>query len=100
LDLTAELEANKANIQKALDSIDSQITYLNAIKNQDIADYGSTNPDDVSSAEKLLEIAERYHEITREITAQEHALDKLSKEKDKAFGSDKLKFIDEEIKGY
>lgn len=42
---------------------------------------------------------ERYHKILREIEAQEKALDKLSKQKDEAFGENKLKLIDEEIAG-
>lgn len=105
LDLTAELEANKANIQKALDSIDSQINYLNALKNQDLADYGSTDPDDVDgtndssgskSTEELIEVAERYHEITREIEYYNHLLDENAKKKDRAFGKDKLKYMKEE----
>ena len=110
LDLTAQLESNKANLQKALDSIDSQIVYLQALKNQDISDFGSSDIDDVKAGkgtgdekdtkkdiEELVEVSERYHEITREIEAQERALERLSKEKDRAYGSKKIALINEEI---
>lgn len=100
----AQLESVNAiinDLTAGINSLDGQIDYLKALKDQDLGDFGETNVDDVRDLGKALaDLAERYHEITREITAQEHALDKLSKEKDKAFGSDKLKFIEEEIKGY
>ena len=101
--LTAELEAKKAEIEKALGSIDSQITYLEALKNQDLSDYGSTDPNKDSGGNKkelkeLLEISERYHEINEEIKTQEHLLNKLSKAKDRAYGADKIALMDEEIK--
>ena len=107
--LAATLEQNKAEIQKALGSIDSQITYLEGLKNQDLADYGSTDPEDVSGGgsgggssdnkktiEELTEIAERYHEITKEVETLEHQLDLLGKQKERAYGKNKLKLMDEE----
>lgn len=100
-DLTATLEANKEEIQRAIDSIDSQIVYLKGLKNQDLADYG----DDGSGKDKdkskdladLKEMSERYHEITREIKMLEHELDRLEESKDRAFGKEKIAIMDEEI---
>ena len=106
-DLAATLEANKANIQNALDSIDSQIVYLQSLKNQDLSDYGSTDPDDVDGSndssggkdktiEEMEEVLDRYHEINREIEYQEHLLDQLDKAADRAFGKDKLDLMDQQ----
>lgn len=52
------------------------------------------------TADELKKVAERYHEITREIQRQEYELDQLSKAKDRAFGKDRLAIIDQEIEGY
>lgn len=81
----------------------AQIVYLQALANQDIEDYGSTDPNDVDGSknrvkeEDLIKLTERYHEITREIKQQETALDRLAKKKDRAFGSAVLGIIDDEI---
>jgi hypothetical protein len=83
-------EAKKENLQKAIDSLNdklaanenatsnvlSKINYLKALKNQDLSEFGSKDPNDIDETGKALkDLAERYHEITREIQAQEHALD-------------------------
>lgn len=52
---------------------------------------GSTN-------KSLQKIAERYHEITREIEYQEKALDKLDKITDTVYGKDRIDNLDQEIK--
>mgnify|MGYP006974358447 CR=1 FL=1 len=78
-----------------------------------MGEYGSTDPDDVDETNKdkdnkteeekdkeikeMLEDAERYHEITREIEAMERALDRLGKQKERAFGADKLALMDKEL---
>lgn len=102
----ADMEAAIASIDGRIASIRSEIAYNQALKNQDLSDFGSTDPDDVDGTndskdnkkeiEDLIEIAERYHEITREIEMQERKLDSLSKKKDRAFGGDKLKYMKEE----
>ena len=43
---------------------------------------------------------ERYHELEKTIESTERALKKLDKEKERVYGKDKLKLIDEEIKQY
>jgi hypothetical protein len=88
----------------------TKILYLEAMKNQDVSEYGSTDPDDVDETDSdsgsdkdgkdLEEIAERYHEITREVETLEHHLELLGKEKERAFGEDKLKAMDDEIEAY
>ena len=106
----AEYEAKIADIDHRLASIRSEIAYNKALQAQTLDNYGSTDPDDVDGtkdkkkgggsekdAKELKEIAERYHEITKEIEAQEHLLDKISKAKDRAYGKDKIKLIDQEI---
>lgn len=105
----ANIEASIADIDGRIASIRSEIAYNEALKNQDLSDFGSTDPDDVDGTgdgggdnkkevEELIEIAERYHEITREIEMQERKLDSLGKKKEKAFGKDKLKLMQEEQK--
>ena len=60
-------------------------------------DNGSGGSD--KDAEDLLEdVAERYHEINREIEYYNHLLDENSKKKERAFGKDKLKLMKEEQK--
>jgi TP901 family phage tail tape measure protein len=104
----ADMEAAIASIDGRIASIRSEIAYNQALKNQNLEDFGSTDPDDVDGTndssgsdnkkeiEDLIEIAERYHEITREIEMQERKLDSLSKKKDRAFGGDKLKYMKQE----
>ena len=88
-------------LENAISAIDGKIQYLNALGTQNLEFLGVTDPDDINKVGEALEdLAERYHEITREITAQEHALDQLSKQKDKAYGKNKLKYIEQEIAGY
>ena len=102
----ANIEASIADIDGRIASIRSEIAYNQALKNQDLSDFGSTDPDDVDGSsggndkdiEDLIEIAERYHEITREIEMQERKLDSLGKKKERAFGKDKLKLMQEEQK--
>lgn len=105
----AEYEAKIADIDHRLASIRAEINYNKALQSQTLDNYGSTDPDDVdgtkdkkkSGSEKdakdLKEIAERYHEITKEIETQEHLLNKISKAKDRAYGKDKIKLIEDEI---
>ena len=73
-----------------------QIDYLNALKNQDLADYGNTDVDDGSGSsgdkdeKDLEEIAERYHEITREVEALERATNRLGEQADRSYGEKRL----------
>jgi uncharacterized caspase-like protein len=67
-----------------------------------LGEYGSTDPDKKGSdkdkeSKDLAEIADRYHEITREVSALEHQLELLGKEKERAFGAKKIQAMDEEI---
>ena len=106
----AEYEAKIADIDHRLASIRSEIAYNKALQAQTLDNYGSTDPDDVDGtkdkkkgsgsekdAKELKEIAERYHEITKEIETQEHLLNKLEKARERAYGADKLKLMDQEI---
>jgi hypothetical protein len=52
----------------------------------------------MKTVEELLEISERYHEITREVAALEHQLELVGKAKDRAFGKNKVAAIKDEIK--
>lgn len=51
-----------------------------------------------STDKSLQKIAERYHEITREIEYQEKALDKLDKITDTVYGKNRIDNLDQEIK--
>ena len=104
----AEYEAKIADIDHRLASIRSEIAYNKALQAQTLDNYGSTDPNNVDGtkgkndgskkdAKDLKKIAERYHEITKEIETQEYLLDKISKAKDRAYGKDKIKLIDQEI---
>lgn len=97
-----------SEIDAALASIKNQKTYLEALKNQDLDDFNSTDPDDVDGTNKkgsdkkadikdLTEVLERYHEINEEIKMQERLIDRLSKAKDRAYGQDKIKLMEQEI---
>lgn len=95
-----DIRADMAMLDVEAENLTSQITYLQALKQEDLADYGSTDPDgsDKDKENKdLMEIAERYHEITQEVEALQHSLELLQKAKDRAFGREKLKLMDEEI---
>lgn len=50
-----------------------------------------------NTAKELQKVAERYHEITREIQYQEKLLDKLSKTKDRVYGKARIDNINQEI---
>jgi archaellum component FlaC len=85
--------------------LDGQIDYLNALKNQDLSDYGNTDVDDGSSdsggdkdEKDLEEIAERYHEITREVEALERATNRLGEQADRSYGQKRLDLMDEQQK--
>lgn len=99
------LAAEKEKIKKEKAALASKIKYLEASKNQDLDEYGSTDPDDVDETgdkkdkdvQELLELTERYHEITREVAALEHQLELVGKAKERAFGSAKLAAMDKEI---
>ncbi len=57
---------------------------------------GGSDSDKEKEIEELEEVAERYHEINREIEYYNSLLDENSKKKDRAFGKDKLKYMKEE----
>lgn len=109
-----DMELKVGEIDNTIASLNSEIAYNQALKNQDLSDYGSTDPDEVDgtkdkdkskdkskdnkkTVEELIEISERYHEITREVAALEHQLELVSKAKDRAFGASKLQAMDDEI---
>lgn len=109
-----DMELKVTEIDNTIASLNSEIAYNQALKNQDLSDYGSTDPDEVDgtkdkdkskdkskdnkkTVEELIEISERYHEITREVAALEHQLELVGKAKDRAFGASKLQAMDDEI---
>jgi ABC-type uncharacterized transport system substrate-binding protein len=49
------------------------------------------------TAKELQKVAERYHEITREIQYYQKLLDKLADSKDKLYGKAKIDNINQEI---
>lgn len=53
---------------------------------------------DNSQYKKSSKEAERYHEVKNELEAIEHELEMISKEKDRAFGQDKIDAINKETK--
>ena len=98
IDLTISAQIDE--LEKALDSIDTQILYLEGLKNQDFSDFGETDIDKVkdedknkNTAEELKEIAERYHEIEREIAALERTSKRYNKQAARAWGPEKLKYM-------
>jgi hypothetical protein len=101
------VDSEITELYNAIGALDGKIDYLEALKNQDLSDYGSTDPDEVDGTndeknnkkdiEEMIDNAERYHEITKEIEAMERAFDRLSEKKDRAFGRDKLAYMEEEI---
>ena len=105
------LRTSIADIDSRIANIRAEIAYNEALRNQTLDDYGSTDPDDVDGTndkdkteeekqkeiEEMIEDAERYHEITREIEAMERALERLGKQKERAFGADKVALMDKEL---
>ena len=61
-------------------------------------DGSGSDSDSEKDVEELEEVAERYHEINREIEYYNSLLDEVSKKKDRAFGKEKLKYMQEEQK--
>lgn len=92
-----------ADIDRRIGNMKAELAYNDALQNQDLSDYGEKGVGNVSdknsnkSVEEMIEDAERYHEITRAIEAQERALDNLGKAKDRAFGDKKIKLISQEL---
>lgn len=101
----AQLDSVDAEISAiigAINSIDGQIDYLRALQNQDLSEYGSTDPDKTSKnnkeiAKQLQDILERYHEITREIEYQERALNKLEQQIERTYGLERLELYAQKI---
>jgi hypothetical protein len=72
-----------------------EIESLSKISGEDWGeDLDSYLDDDKDKKDKdnkdLLKLADRYHEITRELEAMEHQLELVGKAKDRAFGEAKL----------
>ena len=106
---TDSVKASIEELEGAIGSIDGKIAYLNSLGTAGLDDYGSTDPtendsktgdDKKKNTEKLIEEAERYHEITKEVETLEHELELLGMQKDKAFGKNKLALMDQEIAKY
>lgn len=98
--LDAAIEKAIAEQQQKLASVNAQIGSIDAgiaaLKSADIyLDRLQKNLGKTSSEVKKL--AERYHEITREIQYQEKLLDKLSKTKDRVYGKARIDNINQEI---
>ena len=101
----AQLDSVDAEINAiigAINSIDGQIDYLRALQNQDLSEYGSTDPDKTSKnnkeiAKQLEDILERYHKITREIEYQERALNKLEQQIERTYGLERLELYAQKI---
>lgn len=101
-DLIAANNDRLAQITQEINSIDSQITYLEALKNMDLKNYGSTDAShgkdskEEKELKELKEIAERYHEITREVAALSRETERLGEQTDKAYGKDRLKLMQDQ----
>ena len=67
-----------------------------SIKSNKTKGSGGSKKDKKKASKEI----ERYHEETRTLSTLEKQLDRISKAKDKAFGIDKLKLMDEEIAKY
>lgn len=79
------------SIDAAIAALKSANININTLQKNLGATSGSTD-------KSLQKIAERYHEITREIEYQEKALDKLDKITDTVYGKDRIDNLDQEIK--
>ena len=98
--LDTAIEKAIAEQKQKLESVNAQIGSIDAgiaaLKSADIyLDRLQKNLGKTSSEVKKL--AERYHEITREIQYQEKLLDKLSKTKDRVYGKARIDNINQEI---
>lgn len=104
-DLAEYLSLEKDDYQAQYDDLTNEINYLRAALNGNLKEWnkasggkGSSGSRSQRDIEDLDGILERYHQITREITLQERELNKLSTIKDRAYGKDKLKALDNEAK--
>ena len=89
----AQQQQKLAAVNAQIGSIDAGIA---ALKSTDVyLDRLQKNLGKTSNEVKKL--AERYHEITREIQYQEKLLDKLSKTKDRVYGKARIDNINQEI---
>lgn len=89
----AQQQQKLATVNAQIGSIDAGIA---ALKSTDVyLDRLQKNLGKTSNEVKKL--AERYHEITREIQYQEKLLDKLSKTKDRVYGKARIDNINQEI---
>lgn len=98
-----KLQTYLENLKNKVKLTESQISDLDALiltlQGSKVGAYTSDNTDNNSSKNQIDEI-ERYHELEKAIKSTERALEKLNKEKERVYGKDKLKLIDEEIKQY
>ena len=85
---TGSFGGNIKNIQKT----------FNSNKKDSGGGGGSSKGENKKEPKKATDEIERYHMITRTIDRLTRALDKVSKAKDRAFGKERLRLIDEEIK--
>jgi prefoldin subunit 5 len=88
------ISAKIAELKKGIGSLDGQIDYLKALKNQDLSDYGQDGIG-TEELEKMEEARERYHELTREAEALERAVKKISDAEARAFGADKIGLMED-----
>ena len=93
----ADIQTRIDELTKGLNNIDSQIDYLNALKNLDLADVGDDSIG-TEEIEMMAEAMERYHELTREVQALEREIKKYDKAQEEAFGADKIKIINDKKK--
>lgn len=99
--INSALSQQKQKLQGINNQIGSIDAAIAALKSANInidtlqKGLGKTNG---STDKSLQKIAERYHEITREIEYQEKALDKLDKITDTVYGKDRINNLDQEIK--
>ena len=101
--------AARENIQNNLDqinasrqNINSQITYLQALKNQGISNFGETSVNSIVPEKEIIEAmadaAERYHNLTKEAEALEHVLSMIDAQSSQAFGKDKVQLMEQQEK--
>lgn len=99
--INSALSQQKQKLQGINNQIGSIDAAIAALKSANInidtlqKGFGKTSG---STDKSLQKIAERYHEITREIEYQEKALDKLDKITDTVYGKDRINNLDQEIK--